>query len=63
MSGSILTDRELDNIFASYGDYGPERLGDFIRSVWREAYEEAHEVGYIKGKADGYNQARRELHK
>lgn len=58
MSGAKLSDRELDNIYASYKDYGPERLGDFIRSIWKEAYEEAYDDGYKKGVTEGYNSGR-----
>lgn len=58
MSGSALTDRELDNIFNSYKDYGAERLGDFIRSIWKEAYDESYEDGYKKGYVEGFNAGR-----
>lgn len=58
MSGSQLTERELTNIFASYKDYGAERLGDFIRSIWKEAYEEAYDEGYKKGVVEGFNSGR-----
>lgn len=58
MSGSVLTERELENIYASYKDYGAERLGDFIRSVWREAYEEGQDEGYKKGVVEGFNRAK-----
>lgn len=58
MNGSVLTERELDNIFASYKNYGSERLGDFIRSIWKEAYEEAYDEGYRKGVVEGFNSGR-----
>jgi hypothetical protein len=58
MSGALLTDRELDNIYTSYKNYGPERLGDFIRSIWKEAYEEAYDAGYKKGVVEGFNSGR-----
>lgn len=60
MSGASLTDRELDNIYVSYEAFGAERLGDFIRSIWKEAYDEGHDVGYKTGVAEGFNMGRRE---
>jgi hypothetical protein len=60
MSGSNLTERELDNIYSSYASYGPERLGDFIRTIWKEAWDEAHDIGYKTGVAEGYNMGRKD---
>ena len=51
LSNDILTDQELDKVYVLYADYGPERLGDFIRMVWKEA----HELGRKDGYVDGYN--------
>lgn len=39
MTNNILTDKELNKVYTMYADYGPERLGDFIRMIWKEAYE------------------------
>ena len=39
MSNSILTNKELAKVYTMYEDYGPEKLGDFIRMIWKEAYE------------------------
>lgn len=61
MSGSILTPRELDNILVSYGKYGEALLGDYIRSIWKEAWEEGHVVGYKTGVTEGFNLGRKDL--
>ena len=53
MSNDTLTDRELDKVFALYADYGPERLGDFIRMIWSEAHELGRKDGYVDGYSDG----------
>lgn len=46
MSNAQLTDKELQKVFALYKDYGADKLGDFIRMIWKEAYalgrEDAH---------------------
>jgi hypothetical protein len=57
MSGSVLTEREVDNIIASYQrEYAKDgRLIDFIRSVWKEAYDEGHDNGYKLGVVEGFN--------
>jgi hypothetical protein len=60
MSGSNLTERELDNILASYAQYGAEHLGDYIRSIWAEAWEEAYDEGYRKGVVEGFNSGMRQ---
>lgn len=59
-SGANLTERELDNIKASYEQYGAEHLDDYIRSIWKEAWEEAHDIGYKTGVAEGFNMGRKQ---
>jgi hypothetical protein len=49
-----LTSRELDNILITYGQYGADHLGDFIRAIWKEAYDEGHEIGYKTGVVEGF---------
>lgn len=61
MSGAVLTEKELDNILISYENYGPEHLGDYIRSVWKEAWEEGHDIGYKTGVAEGFNMGRKNV--
>lgn len=53
-----LTSRELDNIYKTYEQYGADHLGDFIRAIWKEAYDEGHEIGYKTGVAEGFNSGR-----
>lgn len=60
MSGAVLTEREVDNIIATYQKDYPGRLVDFIRSVWKEAYDEGHDLGYKTGVAEGFNMGRRQ---
>jgi hypothetical protein len=55
MSGSVLTEREVDNIIASYQKDYQGRLVDFLRSVWKEAYDEGHDNGYKLGVVEGFN--------
>lgn len=54
MSNHTLTDRELDKVYKMYENYGAEHLGDFIREVWKEAYN----LGKMDGEVDGYNKGR-----
>lgn len=55
LSGSVLTEREVDNIISSYQKDYKGRLVDFIRSVWKEAYDEGHDTGYKLGVVEGFN--------
>lgn len=57
MSGANLTEREVDNIIATYQKHYQREGGliDFIRSVWQEAYGEGHDVGYKLGVVEGFN--------
>jgi hypothetical protein len=59
MSGALLTEKELDNIKASYANYGEKHLDDYIRSIWKEAWEEAHDIGYKLGVIEGFNMINR----
>jgi hypothetical protein len=43
VSNSNLTDKELAKVYLLYENYGPEKLGDFIRMVWDEAYTLGYE--------------------
>lgn len=42
-----LTEKELFKVYLLYENYGPEKLGDFIRMIWKEAYE----LGYTDAAA------------
>lgn len=48
MSGIFLTTKEIENIYKTYEHYGPEKLAEFIQSIWKEAFEE----GYHKAQRD-----------
>lgn len=50
-----LTERELTNIFKTYENYGEAYLGDFIRAIWKEAYDEGEDAGFKRGVVEGFN--------
>lgn len=58
MSNSVLTERELDKVYEMYGQYGPEKLGDFIRTLWQEAYGLGLSDGQAAAYVRGYNEGR-----
>lgn len=55
-----LTPKELDNIKVTYAQYGAEHLDDYIRAIWREAYDEGHDKGYQLGVVEGFNRHKAE---
>lgn len=52
MAGINLTTKELDNIKISYEHYGPEKLNEWIQSIWTEAFEEGYDKA-VKDKRNG----------
>lgn len=45
MNNSTLTDKELLKVYMLYEKYGQDKLGDFIRMIWKEAYNLGHSDG------------------
>lgn len=48
MSNSTLTNKELDKVYLLYEQY-QGNLPDFIRVLWKEAYELGQKDGYVNG--------------
>lgn len=38
VGNNALTENELKKVFQLYENYGAEKLPDFIRMIWKEAY-------------------------
>lgn len=59
MSNAHLTDKELNKVYTLYENYGPDKLGDFIRMIWSEAYNlgasDTAPENYVRGYNDGRN--------